>query len=324
MRRRKFITLIGGAAAWSLAARAQQAGKPVIGFFGSGTPTSQRRVTAAFLRRLNELGWADGSTMSIAYRWAEGRSERYAEIAAEFVRMKPDLIVASGSAAVAATKQASSVIPVVFTVVNDPVGTGVVASLARPGGNITGLSLQNPELAGKRLGLAREMMPGLRRLAIMANAANPGAALELNETIAQARGAGLDATPLKIRSKDDIATGIDSIKGRVEALYVCSDALVVANRVLISELAMAKRLPTVHALREYAEAGGLMAYGADNAELFRRAADYVDKILRGAKPGDLPIEQPTKFELVVNLKTAKALKLTIPEAFLLRADEVIE
>lgn len=325
MRRRDFILAFGSVALWPIAVRAQQTGKlPIIGFFGSGTPSSQKRVTDAFLQRLRELGWADGRNVTVAYRWAEGRNERYGEIAAEFERMKPDLIVASGSASVSSAKQASSVIPIVFTIVNDPVGSGVVASLARPGGNITGLSLQNPELAGKRLGLAREIMPGIRRLAIMANANNPGAALELSETVATARATGLDATRLEIRRKEDITAALDTIKGRVEALYVCSDAFVVANRVLISDLALAARLPTVHALREYAEAGGLMSYGADNADLFRRSADYVDKILRGAKPGDLPVEQPTKFELIVNLKTAKALGLTIPEAFLLRADEVIE
>jgi putative ABC transport system substrate-binding protein len=319
---------MGGAAPsllWPLTARAQQAGRlPTIGFLGSGTASSQKDVAGAFVQRLHELGWTEDRNIAIAYRWAEGRAERYPEIAAEFVRLNVDVIIASGVASVLAAKQATSVIPIVFPVANDPLGTGLVASLARPGGNITGLSLQNPDLTGKRLELLREVAPGLRRLAIMANAGNPGAVLEMGEVQNMARSLGLEAETLEVRRAEDIAPAFETLKGRADALYVCSDGLVVANRIRINTLALAARLPTMHSQREFVETGGLMSYGPNIFDLFRRAGNYVDKILRGAKPGDLPVEQPTKFEFIINLTTAKALGLTIPEAFLLRADEVIE
>jgi putative ABC transport system substrate-binding protein len=325
MRRREFISLLGGAAAgWPIAARAQQPAKPpTIGFLGASTPSAWSRWVAAFERRLRELGWIEGRMVAIEYRWAEGRSERYAEIAAEFVRLKVDVIVTVGSAVLAA-KQATSVIPIVFAVAVDPLGSGFVASLARPGGNVTGLSVQSSDLAGKRLEILRELLPGLRRLAIMANVGYAAAAVEMGEVQAAVRTLGLDAATLEIRRAEDIAPAFDALKGRADALYVCTDALVNANRMHINTLALAARLPTMHAPREFLEGGGLVSYGPDYADLFRRAAEFVDKILRGAKPGEIPVEQPTKFDLVINLTTAKALGLTIPETVLVRADEVIE
>ena len=323
MKRREFITLVGGAAAaWPRAARAQQK-LPTIGYLGTAAAAAWAPWTAAFVQRLHELGWTDGRTVEIRYRWAEGRAERWAEIAAEFVRLKVDVIVTGGNAAVAA-KQASSAVPIVFALVDDPVGLGLIASLARPGGNVTGLSIQNPDLAGKRVELLREVVPGLRRLAIMANVELPSAASEMREVQTAARTLDLDATTFPIRRAEDIAPAFEALKGSADALYIVGDGLVITHRVRINTLALIARLPTIYPVREYVDAGGLMSYGPNFPDQFRRAADYVDKILRGAKPGEIPVEQPTKFDLVINLTTAKALGLTIPESFLLRADEVIE
>jgi putative ABC transport system substrate-binding protein len=325
MRRRAFITLVGGAAAaWPLAARAQQAGKlPTIGFLGAAPSIESQRV-AAFVQRLRELAWIDGRNLAIEYRWAEGRNERYAENAAELVRLKVDVIVTVATPPTLAAKQATAVIPVVFAAVSDPVGTGLVASLARPGGNVTGLSIQGTDTVGKRVGLLREVLPDLRRLAIIANVGNPGSVLEMSEAQATAHTLGLEVITSEIRRADDIAPAFEALRERADALYVCPDPLMNTNRTRINILAVGARLPTIHGIREYVEAGGLMSYGLNLPDQFRRAADYVDKILRGAKPADIPVEQPTKFDLVINLTTAKALGLTIPEAFLLRADEVIE
>ena len=325
MMRRDFITLLGGAvAALPLAARAQQPAKlPTIGYLGTAAASAWAPWTAAFVQRLRELGWIEGRTVAIQYRWAEGRAERWAEIASEFVRLKVDVIVSGGNAAVVA-KQASTVIPIVFALVDDPVGMGLVASLARPGGNVTGLAMQSIDLAGKRLALLREVVPGLRRLAIIANAEYPFAMLEMAEFQTAARTLGLDVAPFEIRRAEDIVPAFEALEGRADALYVVGDALVITHRIRINTLALAARLPTIHVAREFVESGGLMSYGPNFADLFRRAADYVDKILRGTKPAEIPVEQPTKFDLVINLTTAKALGLTISEAFLLRADEVIE
>jgi putative tryptophan/tyrosine transport system substrate-binding protein len=325
MRRREFITLLGGAAAtWPLAAHAQQAAKlPTIGLLGASTPSGWSRWVAAFVQRLNELGWTEGRTVAIEYRWAEGRSERFTEIATEFVRRKVDVIVTVGSA-VAAAKQATSVIPIVFAIANDLLGTGLIASLSRPGGNVTGLSVQSPDLAGKRVELLREVIPDLRRLAIMGNVGYPAAVLEMNELQGAARTFGLDVTRLEIRRAEDIWPAIASLRGSAGALYTCADSLINANHDRVNAFALAVKLPTLHYTRDHIEPDGLMSYGPSYPDLFRRAADLVDKILRGAKPADIPVEQPTKFELAINVKVAKALGLTIPEAFLLRADELIE
>jgi ABC-type uncharacterized transport system substrate-binding protein len=325
VKRREFITLLGGAAAaWPLAARAQQAGKlPTVGFLGTTSPSIMSQWTAAFVGRLRELGWIEGRTIEIEYRWAEGRGERYAGIAAEFVRLKVDVIVTTGPAAPQA-KKATSVIPIVLALSGDPVGAGLVASLARPGGNITGLSMQWPDAAGKRLELLREVVPSFRRLAIMVNVGFPDAVLEASEAKAVARSLGLEVATLEIRRAEDIVPAFESLKDHADALYVTADALLNANRIRINTLALGARLPTMHAFRESVEAGGLMSYGPNLASMFRRAAEYVDKILRGAKPGDLPVEQPTKFDLIINLTTAKALGLEVPPTLLARADEVIE
>ena len=325
MRRRQFITLLGGAAAWPIAARAQQTAKlPTIGFLGPNTPSLDSRRVGAFVQRLRELGWTEDRNVAIEYRWAEGRTERLAEFAAEFVRLKVDVIVTSATPPVIAAKQATSVIPIVFAAVGDPVGTGLVNSLARPGGNATGLSIQATDLAGKQLELLHEVVPGLRRLAIMANPGAPPAVLEMAEAQTTARALGLEVVASEVRRPEDIAAAFEAFKGRAEALYVCNDPLVTTNRTRINTLASGIRLPTMYNVREFVEAGGLMSYGPNFLDLFRRAADFADKILRGAKPSDIPVEQPTKFDLVINLKTAKALGLEIPPTLLARADEVIE
>ncbi|MGC1689585.1 MAG: ABC transporter substrate-binding protein [Pseudolabrys sp.] len=324
MKRRDFVTLLGGtAAAWPLAAFAQQPAKPpTIGFLGADA-SAFAPWAAAFVARLRDLGWIEGRTIVIEYRWSEGRPERYAEIAAEFVRLKVDVIVTVGTA-VPLVKQATSTIPIVFAVAIDPVGAGLVASLAKPGGNVTGLSIQANELAGKRLELLREVMPQLRRLAILFNADNTQPVLEMGETQAEARRLGLEVAIRAIRRAEDIAPAFKDLRAQADAVYVTVDQLIVANRTRIIAVALNERLPTIFSTRDFVKAGGLMSYGPNYSNLFRHSADYVDKILRGTKPGDIPVEQPTKFELDINLTTAKALGLTMPGPLLLRADEVIE
>jgi len=323
IRRREFITLLGGAAAWPIAARAQQPPKiPTIGFLGSDA-AAWNSWTAAFVQRLRELGWIEGRTIAIEYRWSEGRPERHAEIAAEFVRLNVDVIV-TNAIAVSTLKQATEVIPIVFAQGGDPVGGGVVSSLARPGGNVTGLSIQSTDLASKRVELLREVLPRLRRLAIIGNAGFPEAVLEMGEVQAVARALGIEVAPLGIRRAEDIAPAFEGLKPGADALYVSGDALVNTNRTRILTFSLGARLPTIFNDRVFVQAGGLMSYGPNRSDRFRRAAEFVDKILRGTKPGDIPVEQPSRFELVINLTTAKAIGLTVPDSFLLRADEVIE
>jgi len=326
VKRRDFITLIGGAAAaWPLTARAQQPAKlRTIGFLYQSTPSAESARAAAFLQQLHKLGWIEGSTIAIEYRSAAGRPERMAEIAAEFVQLKVDVIVTSGTATVIALKRATTAIPIVFGAAGDPVGTGLVASLARPGGNVTGLSILSTDLIGKRLDLLRELVPGLRQLAIMANVDNALTVQEMGNVRAAAGSLGLEVAAMEIRRADDIAPAIERLKGHADALYICAEGLVNSNRVRLNALALAARLPTMHGLREYLEAVGLMPYGANIPDLFRRAAEFVDKILRGTKPADIPVEQPIKFDLAINLTTAKALGLTIPDKLLAFAGEVIE
>ena len=323
MRRREFIALLGSAAAWPLAARAQQPGKlPTIGFLGADA-SAFSPWTAAFVAHLRELGWIENRNIAIEYRWSEGRTERYAEIAAEFVRLKVDVIVTVGSA-VPTVVQVTTAIPIVFAVAIDPVGNGLVASLAKPGGNVTGLSLQAAHLAGKRLELLREVVPQLRRLAIIFNVGNAQPVLEMRETEAAARTLGIEVVPLEIRRVEDFSPAFQALRGNADALYVAIDQLMVANLMRILTLALGARLPTIFSTRDFVRGGGFMSYGPSYTERFGRAADYVDKILRGAKPGDIPVEQPTKFELVVNLITAQALGLEVPPTLLAIADEVIE
>ena len=325
MRRRQFITLVGGvAASWPLAARAQQPGKiPVVGFLGASTAVAWEPFVGAFRKRLGERGWIEGRTVMIEQRWAEGRNTRFSEIATEFVRLNVDVIVTAGSA-VPQAKQATSTIPIVFAVASDPIGAGLIASLARPGGNVTGLSLQSNDLAAKRLEILRDAFPGLKRLGVIANVGYGASALEMRDVQTNAQKLGLQADMIEIRRTEDIEPAFEDLGREVQALYACTDSVVNANIRRINGLAMKRRLLTILGAREYVEADGLISYGPSYLDLFARAADYVDKILRGAKPGDLPVEQPTRFELVVNLKTAKAIGLTVPPLLLARADEVIE
>jgi ABC-type uncharacterized transport system substrate-binding protein len=326
MRRRDLIKVIAGSiATWPLTARAQQGAKlPTIGFFSAGSAAALSNWVAALVRRLGELGWIEGRTVTIEYRWAEGHNARLAEIAAEFVQRKVDVIVTHSAEPVIAAKQATSVIPIVFGVAADPVGTGLVATLARPGGNVTGLSVQTTDLAAKRLELLRQLAPGLQRLALIGHQGGPGVVLEIGELQTAARSLGIDVAIFEVRRAEDFARAFAALKGRVEAVYVVSDPLMTSNRIRISILSLIERLPTMNALREYVEVGGLMSYGPNFQDMWRRAGDYVDKILRGAKPGDLPVEQPTKFDLVINLITANALGLTVPDKLLALADELIE
>jgi putative tryptophan/tyrosine transport system substrate-binding protein len=324
MRRREVITLLGGAAAWPLAAQAQQGKRVTLGYLGTSTSSTENQRVAALLQRLRDLGWAEGSNLAIEYRWADGRGERFAELAEQFVAMKVDVIVAAGSAAAKAAKDATSVIPIVFPFGGDLVALGLIASLPRPGGNITGLSTLAGDLAGKRLELLREIAPRLQRLALTGNAADPNAGLEMQQVRTVARALDLDVVEFALKRSEDIVLAFETFRERADALYVSIDPLVSVNRIRINILAAAAGLPTIFNNRIFVEAGGLMSYGPNFLDLYRRAADLIDKILRGGKPSDIPVEQPTRFDLVINLTTAKALRLTIPEAFLLRADEVIE
>jgi ABC-type uncharacterized transport system substrate-binding protein len=327
IRRRDFITLVCGAvAAWPVVASAQQpAGKPpIIGYIGGGARTSQQAWLDAFMQRLRERGWIEGRTVTIEVRWGEGRAERYTEIAAEFVRLNVNVILAGGTEAAVAAKQVTSTIPIVFPTAGDPVGSKLVVSLARPGGNVTGLSNLGTDLAAKRLEILREAFPELRQLATLLNTDYSGGVTETGEVQAAAAALGLEIIPLPIRRVEDIAAALEGLKGRAQALYTTGDPLVNAQRLRINTFALAARLPTMFSQRQYLEVGGLMSYGPNFLDLNRRSADYVDKILRGATPADLPVEQPTKFDLVINLITARALGLTIPPTLLTRADEVIE
>ena len=326
MKRRDVITLLGGAAALALpsAALAQPARRmPSIGFIGAATEQGQRHLTAAFVERLRELGWIADKTVTIEYRWAEGSAERAATAAADFAARKVDIIVAGGTQNVLAAKRVAAEIPIVFAA-GDPVGTGLVASLSHPGGNLTGLSLQTSEIAGKHLELLRSVVPDLRRVAMLVNVGAKNAVEQMREAQRVAPELGLEMHVLEIKKVEDIADAIGRAKGVDQALYVANEPLTLTHRARIAALAFEARLPTVYGYREFVETGGLMSYGPSFPDLFRRAADFADKILRGAKPAELPVEQPTKFNLVVNLKTAKALGLAVPITLLGRADEVIE
>ncbi len=329
IRRRDFVALVSAAAAapalWPLAAVAQQPGRlPTIGFLGATTPTVWQPFVGAFLQRMHELGWDDNRNMTVVSRWAQGLESRYAEIAAEFVRLNVDVIVTSGTPAVMAVKKATSTIPVVFAAAGDPVGTGLVASLAHPGGNLTGLSNQQTDLGGHRLELLREIIPDLRRVAVMGNTDSPVVMSEMKAVETAAPTLNLETFRVPIARTEDIDPAIQGLKGRADALYICTDTLVTTHRVRINTMAMSQKLPTMNAFREYVQAGGLMSYGPHFPDLFRRAGDFVDKILRGAKPADIPVEQPVKFDLILNMTTAKALGLKIPASFLVRVNEVIE
>jgi putative tryptophan/tyrosine transport system substrate-binding protein len=324
IRRREFITLFGSAATWPLAARAQQQKLPIIGYLSPLSEASDRPRRAAFARRLDELGWVDTRNVRIEYHWADGLVARANELMPDFVRLPVDVIVTSGDAYVIAAKRATTTIPIVFASAGDPVGNGLVESLGRPGGNVTGMSIELTDTVDKRLELLRELVPALRRVAIGFNAADPQVNLELNEVLAAARTLSLDIVRAEIQPNEDFTPVIEALKGRADALYVCLDPFVYSNAARINALAVAARLPVMQGNRELALAGGLISYGPDFPDMSRRAAEIVDKVLRGAKPADIPVEQPTKFDLVINLKTAKALGLTIPQTVIVRADDLIE
>jgi putative tryptophan/tyrosine transport system substrate-binding protein len=325
MTRRDFVAGFVTAIIWPWAGRAQQPAKVrTVGLLGASSPDTAGPWIAAFVGRLGELGWTEGKNVVIEYRWAEARNERYSEIAAELASRNVDVIVTWASAPVLAAKRTTTTIPIVFAAQMDPVGAGVVTSLARPGGNITGMSIQQTDTAGKRIELLREVAPRLARLAVMANAGAPGAMLEMREVVTTARSLKLEAIPIEVRQADEIFSSIEPLKDRVDALYVATDPLMFNNRFEINALAQTQLLPTIYGSREYVDAGALMSYGPNWADLFRQAAGQVDKILRGAKPADIPVEQPTKFDLVVNAKTARALGIELPASLLARADEVLE
>jgi putative ABC transport system substrate-binding protein len=323
MRRRDFVsTIIASILCWPFVARAQEK-LPKVGVLATASAASMGPWIAAFLDRLKSLGWEDGRNVAIVLRWADGESKRIQEIAEEFAHLKVDIVVTSGTS-VPAAKAANPTTPIVFAIANDPVGAGLVTNLARPGGYITGLSQLAADLGGKRIEILREIVPSAKRLAILGDAGNQAAAPEMLQVQSAAESLGMTAELLDVRKAESIRPAIESLQGRVDALYVQSGPLMNTYRLEISSLALKAHLPTMSGIRDYVAEGGLISYGPDFNELFRRAAGYTDKILRGTKPGDLPIEQPTKFELAVNLTTGKALGLQIPDSFVLRADEVIE
>jgi len=327
VKRREFISLLGGAAAaWSLEARAQQAGKRyMVGILSAGGSSVQAALNAAFSDGLREWGWVEGKNVVFENRNAENQLERLPELAADLIRLKVDVIVAAGTLAPLAAKQATATIPIVMTTAGDPLGSGLVASLARPGGNVTGMSLMVPDLSAKRLELLKELLPRLSRVAVLWNAANPYSALVYKETQAGGRTLGIDVQSLEVRGPDDFDGAFEAARRlRLDALITVEDPLTASYRKDIADFAAGQQLPSLHGIREFVAAGGLISYGANLADLSRRAAYYVDKIFKGAKPADLPVQQPTKFEMVINAQTARMLGLTISPTLLARADEVIE
>ena len=327
LERRTFIGVIaGGILAAPLAARAQQAAKvPRIGFLGNSTAALEVNLVGPFREGLGELGYAEGRNILIEYRWAEGKYERFPALIAELIALKVDVIVTAGTPASLAVRKATTSIPLVMVAVGDPIGVGLVASLARPGGNVTGLSSIAPELEGKRLELLREVVPKLSHIAVLWNPDNPFHAGSLKETRAAAQVLGIKVQLLGVRVSEEFPAAFAAIlRERPGALLVLADRLFLHNRARIVDFEAKHRLPGVYAYRELVEAGGLMSFGPSYPGMHRRAAYYVDKILKGFKPADLPVEQPTKFELMINLKAAKALGLTIPPTLLVRADAVIE
>jgi putative ABC transport system substrate-binding protein len=321
LNRRELVALFGGILAMPVAAYAQQT--RMIGLLGSGSESAQSQWTAAFVQRLAQLGWSEGGNLKISYRWADGHNERYAEFAAELVRLNVDLIVTHNTVPTLTVKRATSTIPVVFATAGDPVGSGIVASLARPGGNLTGLSGQAPDTAGKRIELLRELTH-LEHLGVLTETGNPYAELDVKEVRSAARSLNIEVKVAALRPGDEIDAAFDSLKGSVQALYVLPTPLFFTHRSQINKSSLAAKLPTMYVIREYVQAGGLISYGPNWPSMWRRAADLTAKILNGAKPADIPIEQPTQFDLVINARTAKALGLTVPPTLLARADEVIE
>jgi ABC-type uncharacterized transport system substrate-binding protein len=327
MNRRAFITLISGAvAAWPLGTRAQQPGKMYrIGFLGNSTAALEGSLVGSLREGLRDLGYVEGQNILIEYRWAEGQYEQFPALIAELLAQRVEVIVTAGTPASLAVKNATTSVPLVMVAVGDPVTTGLVASLARPGGNITGLTSTSEELDGKRLELLREVIPKLSHVAVFWNPENPTLLTSLKEMRAAAQVLGIKVQVLEVRTPADLEETFKAIvRERPGALLVMGDRLFLHNRQRIMDFATKQRLPVVPGHPELVEAGGLMSYGASYPGMHRRAAYFVDRILKGAKPADLPVERPTKFELVINLKTARALGLGVPPTLLARADEVIE
>jgi putative tryptophan/tyrosine transport system substrate-binding protein len=328
MKRREFITLLGGAAAaWPVAARAQQMRSPYrIGFLGLLPGENTSTFMKSLLERLNELGYREGDNMIFDYRCAEGASERLPQLAADAVRARPDvLITGMGTLAAKAAKAATSTIPIVFSAVGDPVGAGLVASLGRPGANVTGMSAQASDIGGKRLQILQELVPRDKAVAVLLNPETPFSASALQELRIAAQAGPTALVVFEAKTADQVSAGFEAaVKAGAAGLVLLDDPLTLGLRRQVTELAARFRLPTIYTLKDFPEVGGLMSYGIDLRQMNRRAAEYVDKILKGAKPADLPVEQPTKFELVINLNAAKALGLEVPSTLLARADEVIE
>ena len=328
IRNLKFVVLFGGMLlALSFPAQAQQAKKaPSIGYLSTGSPSSSTQTIEAFRQGLHELGYAEGKNITIEYRFAEGREDRLRQFASELVRLKVDVIFVSATVATLATKNATTTIPIVFTIVDDPIAFGLIDSLGHPGGNITGLtSGAGPGLYGKRLELLKETFPRVSRVAVLWNPDDPGSVINMRGMETPARSLSLKLQSVEMRDPNDLQQAFSAMKReRAEALVTILGALVGSQRSRIVDLAAKSRLATMSAESRWTEAGGLMSYGPDYADLYRRAATYVDKILKGAKPAELPIEQPTKFEFVINLKTAKQIGLTIPQSVLYRADKIIK
>jgi putative tryptophan/tyrosine transport system substrate-binding protein len=325
--RRKFLATLGGAAAaWPLAARAQQGAKVYrIGFLSAGSEVRPPRLWSVFVNGLRELGWIEGKNVVFDRRYADNSLDRLPALTTELVHLDVDVIVTVGTLAPLAAKRATTSIPIVMMNAGDPVGSGLVASLARPGGNVTGMSLMAPDLGGKRLELLKETLPRLSHVAIIWNAANPYSALVFNETLGAAKKLTVEIQSLEVRSPGDLDGALAAtMRNHVDALVIVEDPLTFNHLNKVATFCANNRLAAIYGLREFADTGGLMTYGASQADLFRRSAEFVDKILRGFKPSDLPVQQPTKFELVINLKTAKALGLDVPPTLLARADEVIE
>jgi putative tryptophan/tyrosine transport system substrate-binding protein len=318
------MALLGGAATWSLAGAAQTSSKIArVGVIIGGTPAAGGHIFEAFRQGLRQLGYVEGQTIALEVRWAEGRYERLPELVAELVRLKVDVLVVGNSPAALAAKNATRTIPIVMFA-GDPVGLGLVASLARPGGNLTGLSYFNVELNSKRLELIKQLVPGLTRVAVLRNPTVAIHATFWQETAAAAEKLGVALQPIQVRGPEDFDAAFAAARDNAQALLAFDDAMTIAYRSRVVALAASSRLPAMYGFREFPDDGGLMSYGPNFVILFQRAATFVDKVLKGAKPADLPVEQPTKFELVINTKAAKALGLTVPPSLLARADEVIE
>jgi putative ABC transport system substrate-binding protein len=326
MRRRDFIVGASAAAAWPIAARGQQPERMRhIGILLAGTPTSFAPRANAFVQGLRELGYVEGKTVAFEWKWGEDRTERLPQLAEELVRLDVDAIVTGGTPAAKALKSATQTIPIVMAIIGDPVAVGLVQSLARPGGNATGFSIVAPDLSGKRLQLLKELLPDLSSVAAISTVTNPQAPIELKETQAAAKTLDIVLHSVQVSDEVSVESAFDAIKqASAQAVIVLTDAILYSQRNKIASLAAANRLPGMYHARGFVEAGGLISYAPSDTDLFRRAATYVDKIFKGANPGDLPIEQPTKFELVINLTTAKALGLSIPQSLLATADGVIE